>query len=56
MEWLVYEWTEAGMGSRTDFREFAELEDAKAYADRRARYYKVQGIEFDVRIYQLTNY
>ena len=56
MQWLVYEWTEGGQSSRTEFREFDDLEEAKAYADRIAASYKRLGIEFDVRIYELTNY
>ena len=56
MEWLVYEWYEGGQSSAVETTEFDDLEEAKAYADRRANYMREQGLEYDVRIYQLTNY
>lgn len=54
--WLVYEWREWNRCIDEKYREFDELEDAKEYADERAEYLGKNGFEFDIRIYQLTNY
>jgi hypothetical protein len=42
--------------SKTDFWEFETLEEAKDFADWKAKQLKKYGYEFDVQIYELTNY
>lgn len=54
--WLVYEWSEWNRCFDEKYREFDELEEAKEYADERSEYLGKHGFEFDIRIYQLTNY
>lgn len=39
-----------------DFWEFETVEDAKDFADYKADQLRKNGYEFDVRIYELTNY
>lgn len=57
--WLVYEWyKQDGLGglSAEKYTEFDELYEAQEYADKQAKYFDEEGLEFDIRIYQLTNY
>lgn len=54
--WLVYEWHEWNRVAEEEYKEFDELSDAKEYADERAKFLRSQGFEFDIKIYQLTNY
>ena len=55
MNWMVYDWW-VDDGVFYECHEFEELEDAKAYAGRRADVHRKNDEDFDVRIYELTNY
>ena len=56
MNFLVKAWKMKDHQSKTDFWEFETLEEAKDFADWKAKQLKKYGYEFDVQIYELTNY
>lgn len=40
----------------TKYYEFDNLEEAKKFADERAKQGRIKGYEFDIMIYEATNY
>lgn len=58
MDYIVRVWgaDPAGNRSTVDYHEFMDLEDAVAYANAKSDWLRDHDYEFDVCIYELTNF
>ena len=56
MNYLVRAWKSMNGKQHDDLYEFETLDEAKEFADWKADNLRKHGYEFDVRIYELTNY
>ena len=53
----VWTWEDYPQGNRrTSYYEFFEKDDAIAYAEKEAKELKATDYEYDIEIYELTNY
>ena len=55
MKYIVRAWKNKDGKSKNDFWEFETQEEAKDFAEWKAKKLKEHGYEFDVMIYELTN-
>ena len=56
MDYIVRVWMSGFGNESVNYFEIADKEEAVAYAEKRARQARESGYEFDVTIYEVTNY